>query len=175
MWVLFATTGMRRGEVLGLRWCDVDLESATIAVRQTLVSVGSELLFCPPKTARGKRVIALDNRTIQVIRRHMKQVGSAESDDLLFTQSDGTPLNPNRVTKTFHELIAAAGLPRIRLHDLRHTHATIALQAGVHPKIVSERLGHSTISLTLDVYSHAIPHMQRDAADRIGKLIFGKS
>lgn len=171
LWVVFATTGMRRGEALGLRWCDIDLDSAILAVRQTLIQVGGELLYSTPKTARGKRVIALDAHTVDVLRQHRQQA-KPRSDDQLVFNADGHPLVPGDVSNMFRSLAWKAGVPRIRLHDLRHTHATLALQAGIHPKIVSERLGHSTISFTLDVYSHAVPHMQKEAAERIGDLVF---
>jgi integrase len=88
-------------------------------------------------------------------------------------RSDGSPLDPTAVSKRFVRLVADSGLPRIRLHDLRHTHATLALQAGVNPKIVSERLGHATVAFTLDVYSHALQHLQQEAADRVAALVFG--
>jgi integrase len=89
----------------------------------------------------------------------------------VFCREDGSPLSPNAFSQTFDRLVRAAGLPRIRLHDLRHTHATLALQAGIHPKVVSERLGHSTVSITLDIYSHAIPAMQESAAELVAALV----
>lgn len=95
------------------------------------------------------------------------------NEPLVFVDQEGKPLHPVAVSKRFAKLIRRTDLPRIRLHDLRHTHATLALEAGVHPKVVSERLGHSTVSLTLDVYSHALEHMQHDAADRVSALVFG--
>jgi integrase len=167
-------TGMRRGECLGMRWCDVYLDEGRIAVRQCLVAAGSQVRLSQPKTARGRRVIALDRATIEVLASH-----AAESRDkrggngLVFTTREGGFLYPSGVSKRFARLLASSDLPHIRLHDLRHTHATIALGAGIHPKIVSERLGHATVSLTLDVYSHAVPHMQREAALRIGDTVFG--
>ncbi len=172
LWLLLATTGMRRGEVLGLRWCDVDLGRGEVAVRQTVVSHHHAIAISEPKTSRGRRVVALDDHTVYVLHR-FKAVSCRGSDDaLLFSYSTGTPLNPSDISKWFVKLSHAAGLKRIRLHDLRHTHATLALQAGVHPKIVSERLGHSTIAFTLDVYSHAIPHLQREAAQDVAALVF---
>jgi integrase len=94
-------------------------------------------------------------------------------DGLVFCRGDGSPLDPTAVSKRFVRLVADSGLPRIRLHDLRHTHATLALQAGVNPKIVSERLGHATVAFTLDVYSHALQHLQQEAADKAAALVFG--
>lgn len=171
-WLLLVMTGMRRGEVLGLRWNDVDLERAVLAVRQTVVSVGGRREFSTPKTARGRRLVALDSRTVQTLAVAWRDA-PFESSALVFSDSDGGPLCGPRVSKRFKALASRAGLPEIRLHDLRHTHATLALQAGIHPKIVSERLGHCAVSFTLDVYSHATPHMQGEAAERIGDLISG--
>jgi integrase len=168
---LIAMTGLRRGEALGLRWCDVYLERGELAVRQTLLQLRTGLTYSTPKTARGSRVVALDPRTVSILKDHRPL--RARPGDLLFTE-DGRPLSPGTVTKTFKVLARRLELPPIRLHDLRHTHATLALQAGVHPKIVSERLGHSTIAFTLDVYSHAIPHMQTEAAVQIANLVLAE-
>ena len=172
MWLLLATTGMRRGEVLGLRWCDLDLEHGQLAVRQTVVTNNYQVEISEPKTARGRRVVALDHHSLEELRRYRAAVEPCSGDELLFCDRAGDPLNPVDVSKDFVALARVAGLRRIRLHDLRHTHATLALQAGVHPKIVSERLGHSTVSFTLDVYSHAIPHLQKEAASQIASLVF---
>jgi integrase len=98
-------------------------------------------------------------------------VGSYTDQGLVFARPDGGPIHPDFFSQSFDRLIAGTKLPRIRLHDLRHTHATLALQAGVHPKVVSERLGHSSVSFTMDVYSHAIPAMQADAAETVAELI----
>ncbi len=169
LWLLLATTGMRRGEAMGLRWCDVDLGRGQVAIRQTVVSHNYRIALSEPKTARGRRVVALDEYTVEALVAY-KEVRQPAEDELLFSYTTGNPLNPIDVSKRFRRMCGEAGLRRIRLHDLRHTHATLALQAGVHPKIVSERLGHSTVSFTLDVYSHAIPHMQKAAAAQIAAL-----
>ncbi|HJR45296.1 MAG TPA: tyrosine-type recombinase/integrase [Actinomycetota bacterium] len=174
LWFVLATTGMRRGEALGLRWCDVDLRAGHLAVRQNLVEAGRALRVSSPKTARGRRVVAIDRRTCEVLEEHRACSPDADASDLVFGCFFDRAVSPTLVTKRFRDLAQEAGLPRIRLHDLRHTHATLALEAGVHPKIVSERLGHSTVSLTLDVYSHAVPHMQRDAADAIARVLFSE-
>ena len=173
LWVLLAMTGMRRGEALGLRWCDIDFVGSTLSVRQTLIAAGADVHIAPPKTARGRRVIALDTRTVRTLKSHRRKANPSDTNKPVFTDDRGTPLIPQEISKEFGRLSRAARLPRIRLHDLRHTHATLALQAGIHPKIVSERLGHSAVSFTLDVYSHALPHMQQEASERIGRLIFG--
>nr|MBA2600966.1 site-specific integrase [Actinomycetota bacterium] len=168
LWVLLAMTGLRRGEALGLRWIDVNIDRGELAVRQTVLLVSGRIEVSRPKTARGRRVVALDPSTADILAKH-RQIGP--DSELVFSDQDGSPLNPGAVSKRFSKLVRASGLPLIRLHDLRHTHATIALQAGVHPKIVSERLGHSTVAFTLDVYSHMLPHMQAEAAAAVAALV----
>jgi integrase len=180
-YTLAATTGMRRGEVLGLRWRDVDFEARRLAIRQTIISVNYKVTFGTPKTARGRRLIAVDAGTVAALQAHRRRqdeeraaLGKAyEELDLVFPKVDGTPTNPDFFSQCFDRTVARLKLPRIRLHDLRHTHATLALSAGVPPKVISDRLGHATVAFTLDVYTHAIPQMQEDAADQIAELIFG--
>jgi integrase len=163
---------MRRGEILGLRWPDLDLGSSWLSVRQTVVVVDHHPQVSEPKTARGRQCIALDPASIAALHAHHTAQAAERlaagpawpNSDLVFTRPDGGPLHPEYVRRQFDRHIHRAELPRIRFHDLRHTHATLALQAGVHPKIVSERLGHATVAMTLDVYSHAIPALQQDAA-----------
>lgn len=175
-WRFLAMTGCRRGEALGLRWRDLDLDAGRATIVQTVV--GSRVIS-ETKTDRGRRTIALDDTTIAVLRGHRRAqdaerllMGTAYEDhDLAFCREDGTPIWPRSLTRAFAGSVNTANLPQIRLHDLRHTHATLALQAGVHPKVVQERLGHATISITLDVYSHAIPAMQEDAANRVADLV----
>jgi integrase len=171
LWHVLAMTGLRRGEGLGLRWCDVDLARGVLLVRQTIVAVGSEVQVSSPKTARGRRVVALD-REAQLLLASLAHGGL--SDSLVFNRQ-GAPLHPVSVSKAFKRSVERHALPRIRLNDLRHTHATLALEAGVHPKIVSERLGHSTVALTLDIYSHALDHMQAEAAAQIGVMVWGQA
>jgi len=165
LWLTLAMTGLRRGEALGLRWSDVDLETRRLKVRQTVLHAGSQVIIGQPKTARGRRVVVIDQGTADVL------AGMPRLGELIFCHPDGRNLHPGEVTRTFLTLVDATGLRRIRLHDLRHTHATLALQAGVHPKIVSERLGHSSIAFTLEVYSHALPSLQEEAAAQIASLI----
>jgi integrase len=156
------TTGMRRGEVVGLRWQDVDFDGRCLFVVQQITDVGGRLVVGTPKTRRGARVVPFDDHTVGRLRAHheiqaLERVawGSAWHDSgLVFTREDGRPLRPEYVTRHFQRLAAEAGLPVIRLHDPRHTNASIAFAAGVDIKVVSERLGHSTIAITADLYTH---------------------
>lgn len=179
LWLTLATTGMRRGEVLGLKWEDVDLEAGRLSIRKTRVMLGYATQVSEPKTKRGRRLIALDQATAATL----KEQGRRQKVDRLaagggwtdsghvFTREDGEPYHPERVSKLFTASAKRAGLPRIRLHDLRHTYATLALSAGIHPKVVSERLGHANIAITLDTYSHAIPALSEEAAELVAALV----
>ncbi|MCC5954406.1 MAG: site-specific integrase [Acidimicrobiia bacterium] len=179
-WHLAAMTGMRRGEVLGLRWADVDLDAARLTVRHTIISVAYEVRESTPKTHQA-RVIDLDPETIRQLRCHHDRQ-QAERDrwgddyqgnDLVFCRENGTPLHPDTFSQSFERAIAKTDLPRIRLHDLRHTHATIALRAGVPVKVISERLGHESPAFTMKQYAHALPGMQAEAAALIASLVRG--
>ena len=180
LWHTIAMTGMRRGEAIGLRWQDVDLENARLSVRRALIPINREVVVSEPKTAKGRRSIALDPETVEVLKAQAaRQLDEQHEWDeswvdsgLVFTAENGEALDPESVSRYFRQAVKKAMLPPIRLHDLRHTHATLALQAGVHPKVVSERLGHATVSITLDTYSHAIPAMQEEAAALIAGLVF---
>lgn len=177
-WLVAVATGMRRGELLGLRWRDIDFGRSALSVRQTLVAKSHAPEFNEPKTPRSKRSVALDAATVYALRSHRKaqaeerlRMGSVYQEfDLVFCAEDGSPLIPRQVTKWFLDAAKRAGVRRIRFHDLRHTHATLALQSGIHPKVVSERLGHADIGITLNTYTHAIPAMQADAAEIIASL-----
>jgi len=180
LWHLIALTGMRRGEALGLRWSDVDLEAARLSVRRALIPINREVVVSEPKTAKGRRQIALDPETVEVLKAQAARQLEEQNEwdeawvetGLVFTAENGAALDPESVSRYFRLAVKKALLPQIRLHDLRHTHATLALQAGIHPKVVSERLGHATVSITLDTYSHAIPAMQEEAAALIAGLVF---
>ena len=173
--LLASTTGLRRGEVFGLRWQDVDLENATLSVVQALEQTKSGLRFKAPKTSRSRRKISLPELTVEALRVHKgQQAGERlalgqgkDPDDLVFTDLDGTRVNMERVSRKFSEKVRRLGLPRVTFHGLRHTHLTQLLRTGVHPKIASERAGHSSVSMTLDTYSHVIPGMQEDAAKKV--------
>lgn len=179
LWRLAANTGMRRGEVLGLRWRDLDPDTRRLAIRQQLVRSGMVVEFGPPKTAASRRSISLDDGTataLETVRIAQKpnrlRFGAAYADhDLVFCRPDGTPHDPDTITHQFGDACSRARVQRIRLHDLRHTHATLLLQANVHPKIVQERLGHSNVMVTLNTYSHVLPNMQDEAAMKIGALV----
>ena len=178
LWRLLAMTGCRRGEALGLSWDDLDVEAATLTIRRALVPLGATVIVSEPKTARGRRRIALDPLTIEALKGHAALQADEQSSSenwvesgYIFTTEDGQPLDPHRISKAFERHLRVAALPRIPLHGLRHTYATLALPSGVNPRIVSGRLGHSTVALTLDIYSHVLPQADQDAADRIAALI----
>ena len=177
-WHVSAMTGMRRGEVLGLRWSDVDLDNGRIHVRQALLSVGYELVVSTPKNHQA-RVIDLDRGTVDQLRCHrMRQLeeqqewgAGYEDADLVFCKENGELLHPQTYTQAFERLVAKTDLPKIRLHDLRHTHATIAVRAGVPTKVICERLGHQSPAFTLKQYAHVIPGMQADAARAVAEIV----
>jgi len=149
-------------------------------VRRALIPHGDGVIISEPKTAKGRRQIALDSVTVEAFKAQAAQQ-LADQDNVevawtesgcVFTMDDGRPLHPQSVSRAFDRAIAAAKLPRIRLHDLGHTPASLALAAGINPKVVSERLGHATVSITLDTYSHAVPALQEEAAELIAELVF---
>lgn len=180
-YLLAATTGMRRGEVLGVRWRDIDFKDRRLHVRQTILSVNYQLTVGQPKTLRSERKIALDAETIRVLtahrvtqRREQQLLGAGYHDqDLVFARENGDPVHPDYFSQTFDRAVKRLKLPKIRLHDLRHTHATLGLGAGVPIKVMSDRLGHATTSFTMDIYMHAIPAVEDEAADQIADLMFG--
>lgn len=173
LYVLAVTTGLRQGELLGLKWEDVDLEYGVLRVRRTLTRVKGRLSLGEPKTAKGRRSVRLTNSAVEAVRAHLSRqlqeidrLGSLYEDGgIVFASVRGTLLNPTNLRKrSFAPLLEKAGLPAIRFHDLRHTCATILLARNVNPKIVSEMLGHATVAITLDTYSHVLPNMQDGAA-----------
>lgn len=182
LYYLALYTGMRRSELLALRWSDVDLILGQLSVTRSLHHLrNGEIVFRAPKTAKGKRMIALPPSASSVLRDHLEQqktvrlfLGeSLQDNDLVFSRPDGRPLLPDTVTKTWIKLARRNGLSGVRLHDARHTHASLLLKQGIHPKIVQERLGHATIATTLDTYSHVAPGLQAAAAlsfDRVLSL-----
>lgn len=183
LYVLAVTTGMRQGELLALRWREVDLERHTLQVRATLHRVNKEYVFTEPKSASSRRQILLTELACQALRRHKAaqaeerlRLGAAWPDTgLVFTNPAGGPVYGSGLLRhSFYPLLGRAALPRVRFHDLRHTAATLLLEQAVHPKVVAEMLGHSTIAITLNLYSHVTPTMQREAA-RAMDLALGNS
>jgi integrase len=171
LYVLAITTGMRQGELLGLRWRDVDVERGRLQLVRQLKTRQSRRAVVLPELA----VTALvDHRDRQAAERE-QQGALWEEHGLVFPNIVGRPLNPNNLRqRSFFPLLARAGLPRIRFHDLRHSCATLLLSEGVHPKIVSDLLGHSQIGITLDLYSHVTATMQAVAAEAMGRLLGGQ-
>jgi integrase len=176
-------TGMRQGELLGLRWQDVDFTLGVASVQQTFYRRGGQKIFHEPKSPRSRRSVAVPPKLLEELRRfrerqaeHRRFFGRDYADhDLVFCQSNGRPLHAhNLVKRDFRPIINRAGLPRIRFHDLRHTHATHLLRRGVHLKVVQERLGHSTPAFTLHVYSHVLPGMQEEAARDLEGWLLGR-
>ncbi len=184
LFALALTTGMRPEEYLGLQWTDVDLAQATVTVRRALVwrTKGGGWYFTEPKTSRSRRTIPLPFSMVAVLAEHKRRQGEERlksgpawhDHGLVFTTPIGTPLNISNLTRDkFKPALVRAGLPTsIRLYDLRHTCATLLLQAGENAKVVSERLGHASIALTLDVYTHVLPDMQKAAAEKLENLLF---
>jgi integrase len=155
----------RLGEMLGLRWAHIDLDGGTLRAHQALQRVGNKLRFVEPKSERSRRVVALPSFAIDALKRQQERprgerllAGSKwVNGGLVFTTTIGTPLDERNVRRAFKAVLKETGLPSIRIHDLRHTTATLLLTQGVHPRVVMETLGHSQISLTLDTYSHVLP------------------
>lgn len=183
LFTLALTTGMRRGEIAGLRWDEVDLDGAFLrVVRARVRGRNGGARVSTPKTKRSRRRIDLDPHTVAVLRRHRAAqaqerlaAGAAwqDTEGHVFTDGEGKPVRPDYLPRRLIRLAKEAGVRPIRFHDLRHTYATIALEAGEHPKVVSERLGHSTVAITLDTYSHVTHALAAEAASRIASTIFG--
>jgi integrase len=176
--LLAVTTGMRRGEILGLRWQDIDFEERTLSIRQTLSAQNK--LMATAKTKSSQRSIHLDEHTMEELKQHRLRIlkekmrqGEAYNDhDLVCCTVTGKPTSNENFWQVWTGYLKQSGLPHIRFHDLRHTHATLMLKAGIHPKIVAERLGHANVNITLNTYSHVVKGMQQEAADVIGSMLF---
>lgn len=173
------TTGMRQGEVLGLRMVDIDEKNLNFSIVQTLSHKGDEIKT-GAKTQAGNRTISVDEQTMKQVLKlkeryeiEKEQAGPIYKDSgLVIRTSVGTPLSPRNLLRTFYGLIEKAGVKKIRFHDLRHTHASLLLRQGVNPKIVSERLGHANVRITLDRYSHLLPNLQKDTAAAFGQAFY---
>jgi len=185
LYIVALATGMRQSELLGLRWSDIDRRpqgsGGLIRVRTQLKRLHGQWVLKEPKTRRSRRQIALPQSVVDALRQlHARQaeerlrLGAAWHDmDLVFCNQAGGPLFARNVYRSFKELLRKGALPDIRFHDLRHTCATLLLSARVNPKVVSEMLGHATVAITLDIYSHVLPDMQHDAAAAMGTLLYG--
>jgi integrase len=182
LYVLAVHTGMRRGELLGLKWPDVDLDNATVRVRRTLTRTenGRRLALGEPKTKKSRRTVRLTQRAVEALRSHkarqaeekLRAGGLYKDQDLVFAGEGGGLINPSNLRqRSFVPLLERAGLPQITFHDLRHTCASLLFQRNVHPKFVQELLGHTSVAITLDTYSHMLPGMGSEAADAIGEAL----
>jgi integrase len=169
LFLLSVQTGLRRSEILGLEWRDVDLSSATLSVQRAWIQLPSgERVIEVPKSGKG-RVVTLPAQSVDALTTHLENhLRLAKHGKFVFCLADGSRLNPNHVTRKFKQVATALGFGDLRLHDLRHIHATLMLSQGVNLKVTSERLGHSTIAITADLYSHVLPTIQEEAARSLG-------
>jgi hypothetical protein len=181
-WWLTALRGLRRGEMCGLRWTDIDLDRGMLTIERNRTTAGYQVVEGDPKTPAGRRTVALDIRTVQVLRAHRRRQGdqraqAAEAGQpwtdtgYVFTRADGLPINPNYATTRFRKLVQRIGLPPVRLHDLRHGAASLAHQAGADLKTLQDLLGHSSILVTADTYTSVLPEVQRRCADATAHLV----
>ncbi|MEV4354214.1 site-specific integrase [Nonomuraea sp. NPDC049625] len=176
LWWLVALRGLRRGEAAGLRWVDVDLERRELTIAHQLVHTDEGLVLCEPKSAASRRTLALDPETVRLLRRHerVQRRGPGERwspTSPIFTAGSGAPVQPSYLTHRFHTLVAASGLPPVRLHDLRHGAATLALASGTELKVVQGTLGHASIVLTADTYVSVLPQLYHDSARATARLV----
>lgn len=181
LYAVALTLGLRQGEALGLRWQDIDLDRGLIYVRKQLQRVDGALTLVEPKTGRSRRTISLPAEVVDILGEHRRAQEAeravadsrwrGDENDLAFASTVGTPLEPSNILKRYKAILARAGLPPSRFHDLRHSCASLLLAQGVHPKVVQEILGHSQIGMTLDTYSHLLPNAQREAARSMNDLL----
>lgn len=181
LWALLITTGLRLGEATALRWRDIDLVRGIATIQRSLQRQRKTgLVFVEPKTAGSRRAVQLPLGAIALLEEHSTIVEKMRADageawqeqDLVFPAAAGGPIEPGRINTALHRDLHMAGLPRLRVHDLRHSAATLLLEEGTHPKVVQDLLGHSTIAMTLDLYSHVTPRLQEEATARMQKLVF---
>jgi integrase len=176
--MLAVLCGLRRGEICALPWSNIDLEAGQMSISQSAEQTAAGVRYKEPKSGRG-RTVALSITVVEELRQHrlrqaqeLLKIGVRQSNEtMVVSQVDGSPLQPRSLTHEWMRLISRTHLPRIRFHDLRHAHATHLLANGVHPKVASERLGHSKVGITLDLYSHVLPGMQEDAAARVDEAL----
>jgi len=181
-WTVALALGLRQSEALGLKWSDVDLARGTLSIRRGLHRVaGQGLVFEEPKSARSRRTLALPAQLVEGLRLHRqaqdreREIAGTEwqGEDFVFAQANGRPLDRRSDWEHWRALLTSAGVRQVRLHDGRHTAATLLLSAGVHPRVVMELLGHSQMRTTTDVYSHVMPALAREAADQMGTALWG--
>ena len=174
-WWLAAHTGVRRSELVGLRWRDIDLDHRRLSITRTIVAVNGRKQPSNGKTVNAARTIDLDDRTLAILacwqQDHAERFGRVDPDRGLVVRDDGQAVNPQSVSQGFERAVARTDLPRLSLHGLRHTHASLLLKAGVPLKVVSERLGHSTPAFTMATYQHVLPGMQAEAAATFASLM----
>jgi integrase len=176
--LLAATTGMRRGEIAALRWRHIDLDGSRISIEESAEQTETRVRYKPPKSGKG-RTVALAKSIVEELRNHRVQQAEAvlklgirlSENNFVVAHADASPFQPRSLTHAFQLFLAKHKLPRVRLHDLRHSHATAMLKNKVHPKVVQERLGHSTIAITMDIYSHVLEGMQEDAAETVDAVL----
>jgi integrase len=176
LYVLAIATGLRQGELFALRWEDIDLKTHRLSVTHTMQELKGEHKLGQPKTNAGRRLVLLPAFAVAIMEEHKKRMAAeGHGDTWVFCDTAGNPLRKSNVMRrSFVPLLTKAKLPRIRFHDLRHTAATLLMAQGVHPKVVQERLGHSQVNLTLDVYSHVLPSLQEEAASKLDELFRAK-
>jgi integrase len=172
-------TGLRQGEILGLRWQDIDLEAGTLTVRYALQRIDGEFILVKPKTELSQRRLPLTGRVVALLRDHKQAQEAGEPiagwvGELVFRTINDRPYNGTDVTLMYQDILKKAGLPKHRFHDLRHACATFLLAEGVELQVVKETLGHSQISLTADTYAHVMPSLKKDAADKLGEALWGQ-
>ncbi|MFB4285586.1 site-specific integrase [Nonomuraea sp. MTCD27] len=175
-WWLVALRGLPRGEVAGPRWVDVDLERRELTVAHQLVHTDEGLVWCEPKSAASRRTLALDPETVRLLRQHERAQRQLPGEwwsptGPIFTLGSGAPVQPSYLTHRLHKLVSASGLPPVRLHDLRHGAATLALASGTELKVVQGTLGHASIVLTADTYVSVLPQLYHDSARATARLV----
>jgi len=178
-WILLLSTGMRRGELVGLRWKDLDLDGLRLVVRQNVVAAGYEVHAKEPKTAGSRRTVALDELTVEALRRHRRRIEdeaaivgrTVKDDERVLVDELGQPFHPQSISYYFQKAAERCGIRPISIRDARHTSATLALLAKTHPKVVSERVGHSGIRITMDTYTHVLENLQHEAAANIAAML----
>jgi integrase len=181
LYTVAVALGLRQGEIMGLRWSDVDLDDGTVTVSQALQRVSGRVTFVKPKSRRSRRTIPIPSTVARSLRAHRARqleerlIGGPDwnEHDLVFVSTSGTPLEGRNLTRRFQAVLEQAGLPRMRFHDMRHTCATLLLAQDVQPRVVMEILGHSQISLTMNTYAHVIEDLQREAAERMEEVLAG--